>query len=145
MRVVVQRVRRGEVRVDGEVVGSVAHGFVALVGIAKGDAESAVDAMAQKVALLRVFADDAGKMNRSLVDVGGGCLVISQFTLIADTSRGRRPFFGEAEAPERARLLCDRFAETLRAQGVTVASGRFAADMQVELVNDGPVTIVLDG
>lgn len=145
MRVVVQRVRSGKVTVDGEVVGSVGLGFVALVGIAKGDSEAAVDAMAQKVALLRVFSDDAGKMNRSLIDVGGACLVVSQFTLIADTTRGRRPFFGEAEAPERARAMCDRFAEALKAQGITVATGRFAADMLVELANDGPVTIVLDG
>ena len=145
MRVVLQRVRSGSVKVDGEIIGSVGVGYVALVGIAKGDAESAVDAMAQKVGQLRVFSDDAGKMNRSLLDVGGGCLVISQFTLIADTTRGRRPFFGEAEAPERARAMCDRFAEGLRGQGVTVETGRFAADMLVELANDGPVTIVLDG
>ncbi len=145
MRVVLQRVRSGSVTVEGEVVGRVGIGYVALVGIAKGDREEAVDGMAQKVAQLRVFADDAGKMNRSVLDVGGGCLVISQFTLIADTTRGRRPFFGEAEAPERARAMCDRFAEALRALGVKVETGRFAADMLVELANDGPVTIVLDG
>ena len=145
MRVVLQRVRSGSVKVDGEVVGKVGLGYVALVGIAKGDAEAAIDAMALKVAQLRVFPDEAGKMNRSLLDVGGGCLVISQFTLIADTGRGRRPFFGEAEAPERARAMCDRFADALRAQGVTVETGRFAADMLVELANDGPVTIALDG
>jgi D-tyrosyl-tRNA(Tyr) deacylase len=145
MRVVLQRVRSGSVKVDGEIVGSVGVGYVALVGIAKGDAESAIDAMAQKVAQLRVFSDDAGKMNRSLIDIGGGCLVISQFTLIADTTRGRRPFFGEAEAPNQARAMCDRFAEALRGQGVMVETGRFAADMLVELANDGPVTIVLDG
>ena len=145
MRVVLQRVRSGSVKVDGEIVGRVGLGYVALVGIAKGDGESAIDAMAQKVAQLRVFSDDAGKMNRSLLDIGGGCLVISQFTLIADTTRGRRPFFGEAEAPERARAMCDRFADALRGHGVAVETGRFAADMLVELANDGPVTIVLDG
>ena len=145
MRVVLQRVRSGSVKVDGELVGSVGVGYVALVGIAKGDTEAAVDAMAQKVAVLRVFSDDAGKMNKSLIDIGGGCLVVSQFTLIADTTQGRRPFFGGAEAPERARAMCDRFAEALRGQGVTVTTGRFAADMLVELANDGPVTIVLDG
>ncbi len=144
MRVVLQRVRSGKVTVAGEVVGSVGVGYVALVGIAKGDSEEAIDGMARKVAQLRVFEDDAGKMNRSLIDVGGGCLVVSQFTLIADTTRGRRPFFGEAEAPERASAMCDRFAEQLRGQGVKVETGRFAADMLVELANDGPVTIVLD-
>lgn len=144
MRVVLQRVKSGKVTVDGEVVGSVGLGYVALVGIAKGDTEKTIDGMAQKVALLRVFSDDAGKMNRSLIDVGGGCLVVSQFTLIADTTQGRRPFFGGAEAPERASAMCDRFAEQLRGQGVKVETGRFAADMLVELANDGPVTIVLD-
>ena len=145
MRVVLQRVIRGSVTVDGDVVGHVQKGYVALVGIAKGDTESAIDVMSQKVAVLRVFEDEAGKMNKSLLDVHGGCLVVSQFTLIADTTQGRRPFFGGAEAPDRARELCDRFAAKLREQGVAVETGRFAADMKVELVNDGPVTIVLDG
>jgi D-tyrosyl-tRNA(Tyr) deacylase len=145
MRVVLQRVLHGSVAVDGEIVGRVQKGYVALVGIAKGDVESAIDAMAQKVAVLRVFEDEAGKMNKSLLDIQGGCLVVSQFTLIADTTQGRRPFFGGAEAPERARVMCDRFVAKLREQGVVVETGRFAADMKVELVNDGPVTIVLDG
>ncbi|MBC7792751.1 MAG: D-tyrosyl-tRNA(Tyr) deacylase [Clostridia bacterium] len=145
MRVVIQRCREGSVTVDGEILGAVGKGYVLLVGIAKGDSAAQVDAMAAKVAQLRVFEDDARKMNLSLLDVGGGCLVISQFTLVADLSRGRRPFFGEAETPAIASALIERLADSLRAFGVTVATGRFGADMKVTILNDGPVTIVLDG
>lgn len=144
MRVVIQRAREGSVTVDGEVIGAIGRGYVLLVGIAAGDTDAQIDAMAAKVVQLRIFEDDAGKMNRSLLDVGGECLVISQFTLIADLSRGRRPFFGGAEAPNRASVLVDRFATAIRAFNVKVATGRFGADMKVALVNDGPVTIVMD-
>ena len=129
---------------DGEVIGAVGRGYVALVGIAKGDTEQQVDTMATRVVQLRVFEDEAGKMNRSLIDVGGQLLAVSQFTLIADLSSGRRPFFGGAEGPERASVLVDRFVAAVRSFNVTVATGRFGADMKVALVNDGPVTIVLD-
>lgn len=144
MRVVVQRVAWAKVTVAGEVVGRIDAGLLALVGIGKGDDEATARAMAKKVVELRIFPDEADKMNSSLVDVGGGCLVVSQFTLYADTQRGRRPFFGDAEAPERASALCDVFAQAVKELGVTVATGRFGAMMDVELCNAGPVTIILD-
>ncbi len=144
MRIVLQRVLEGSVSVDGEIIGAIERGFVLLVGIAKGDDESMMDAMARKIANLRIFSDDAGKMNLSLLDVGGEALVISQFTLLADLTQGRRPSFGNAEVPERASVLCDYFAASLRTCSVKhVATGRFGADMKVALVNDGPVTIIL--
>lgn len=145
MRVVIQRAREGSVTVDGEVIGAIGRGYVLLVGIAAGDTEQQVDAMASKVVKLRIFEDEAGKMNHSLLDVGGACLVVSQFTLIADLTSGRRPFFGGAEAPARASVLVDRFTDAIRQFNVTVATGRFGADMKVALVNDGPVTIVMEG
>jgi D-tyrosyl-tRNA(Tyr) deacylase len=144
MRVVLQRVSRACVRVEGAIVGEVGAGFVALVGIAEGDGESQVDALVAKSAELRVFTDEAGKFNLSLVDVGGSVLVISQFTLLADLRKGRRPSFLGAAAPEVAEPLVERYASGLEARGVTVARGRFGASMEVELVNDGPVTIVVD-
>lgn len=145
MRVVVQRVSSARVEVDGDVVGAVGTGLLVLVGIADGDEDATIDAMADKVAKLRVMADDDGRMNRSVVDVGGAVLVVSQFTLLADTRRGNRPSYMGAAAPEVASVQCDRFADRLRdAHGLDVATGTFGAMMDVHLVNDGPVTIVLD-
>jgi D-tyrosyl-tRNA(Tyr) deacylase len=146
MRAVLQRSARGRVLVDATVVGelSPAPGFVILLGVGPQDGEGEVRLLADKVAGLRVFADDEGKMNRSLVDIGGGALVISQFTLYADTRRGRRPGFTGAAAPAHAEPLVERFMQELRAHGIATQGGRFGADMQVELTNDGPVTIILD-
>ncbi|MBP9202641.1 MAG: D-tyrosyl-tRNA(Tyr) deacylase [Kofleriaceae bacterium] len=145
MRAVVQRARRGQVSVDGEVVGAIGPGLVVLVGAGAGDGDDDLAYIVDKLVGLRIFADDAGKMNRSLLEVGGGVLWISQFTLYGDVRKGRRPAFTGALEPAAARALYERGIERLRAAGVTeVATGRFAADMQVELVNDGPVTILLD-
>ncbi len=144
MRVVLQRVSRASVSVDGEVVGQIEAGFVALVGIAQDDAEAQVDTVAAKVVGLRVFDDADGKFNLALADVSGAVLVISQFTLIADLRKGRRPAFTRAARPELAAPLVERFAAQLRTAGVDVAGGRFGEHMLVELINDGPVTIVID-
>jgi D-tyrosyl-tRNA(Tyr) deacylase len=144
MRAVVQRVSEAAVRVDGEVVGRCGSGLLVLLGVAEGDAAAAAERLAGKVARLRVFEDDAGRFDRSLLDVGGEALVVSQFTLVADTGKGNRPSFTRAERPERAAELVTRFAETLRAEGVPVQTGSFGARMEVGLVNEGPVTIVLD-
>jgi D-tyrosyl-tRNA(Tyr) deacylase len=144
MRVVLQRVARADVRVDGAVVGAIERGFLALVGVGRDDPAEHAAMLADKVAGLRVFADEAGKMNLALPDVGGAVLVVSQFTLYGNTRTGRRPSFTEAEDPERAAVLVEDFAATLEARGVRVARGVFGADMQVELCNDGPVTLVLD-
>ncbi|MEK7704918.1 MAG: D-aminoacyl-tRNA deacylase [Myxococcota bacterium] len=144
MRAVVQRVRSARVSVAGEVVGAIGPGLVVLLGVGRGDAEVEAELLAEKIAELRIFADADDKMNRSLIEVGGACLVVSQFTLYADLRRGRRPFFGEAEMPERARTLVEHFAGCVAARGPEVARGVFGAMMQVELINDGPVTIVID-
>jgi D-tyrosyl-tRNA(Tyr) deacylase len=145
MRAVLQRVQQGAVRVDGEVVGAIDHGFVILVGVGHGDGDEQAQWLARKIAGLRVFEDDEGKFNRSLLDVGGGCLVVSQFTLYADARKGRRPSFTDAAPPEIAEPLIRRFAGMLRQAGVQrVEMGVFGARMRVELVNDGPVTILLD-
>lgn len=144
MRAVVQRARSARVSVEGKDVGAIGAGLVVLVGAGRGDDEADADLLADKIADLRIFADAQGKMNRSLVEEGGACLVVSQFTLYADLRRGRRPYFGEAEAPERARALVEHFAARMARRGIHVAQGVFGAMMQVELVNDGPVTIVLD-
>jgi D-tyrosyl-tRNA(Tyr) deacylase len=145
MRAVLQRVKQGAVRVDGEVVGAIDHGFVILVGVGHGDGDAEAQWLARKIAGLRVFEDDDGKFNRSLLDVGGGCLVVSQFTLYADARKGRRPSFVDAAPPDVAEPLITRFAGMLQQAGVTrVAMGVFAARMQVEIHNDGPVTILLD-
>ena len=145
MRVLLQRVTRGGVTVDGETTGAIETGFVILVGATHTDSEAEADLLARKTANLRVFADDEGKMNRSLLDAGGGALVISQFTLYANAKKGRRPSFIEAAAPEQAEPLVRRFAEQLTALGVErVEHGVFGAMMQVEIHNDGPVTILLD-
>ena len=144
MRALLQRTTAASVRVAGEVVGEIDRGLVILVGIGPDDTKATADQMAQKSAELRLFRDDAGRTNRSLLDTGGGALVISQFTLYADTRRGRRPGFTGAAPPAEAERLYERFAEALRALGVTVATGRFGAEMAVEIVNDGPFTIWLD-
>lgn len=144
MRALLQRVSRAEVRVDGESVGEIGRGLVVLVGVGPDDDAAAADALAQQVAELRIFADDAGRTNLSLLDVGGGALVVSQFTLFADTRRGRRPGFTGAAPPDQAQRLYERFAGSLAGLGVPVATGRFGASMAVELVNDGPFTIWLD-
>jgi D-tyrosyl-tRNA(Tyr) deacylase len=144
VRALLQRVSRAEVRVDGAAVGAIGGGLVVLLGVGPGDDEQGADALARQVAELRIFRDDAGRTNRSLLDVGGGALVVSQFTLYADTRRGRRPGFTGAASPELAERLYVRFAGALRALGVDVATGSFGAEMAVELVNDGPFTIWLD-
>jgi D-aminoacyl-tRNA deacylase len=142
MRAVCQRVTEARVRIDGAVVGEIGHGLCVLLGIARGDTE--VARLAGKVARLRVFADEAGRFDRSVLDVGGSALVVSQFTLIADTAKGNRPSFVEAAAPDEAEPLYEQFCVELVQLGVSVARGVFGASMAVELVNDGPVTIVLD-
>ncbi len=145
MRVLVQRVSKGSVTVEGRVVGEIGNGLVLLVGMCARDTEAEVKKMAGKVANLRIFSDEPGRFTFSLLDVGGGALVVSQFTLYADVRKGRRPSFTEAAAPEYAAPLIDRFAEELKAAGVvTVEKGVFGARMEVDLCNRGPVTIWLD-
>jgi len=144
MRLLLQRVIRAQVSVDGEVVGSIRSGLMALVGIGHADTPEVVSALANKAVDLRIFRDDEGKTNRSLMDVGGEVLAISQFTLYADTRKGRRPSFLDAAQPDLGSELYDKFCAAVEARGVTVARGIFGAEMQVELVNDGPMTIWLD-
>lgn len=145
MRAVLQRVTKGAVSVEGEVVGAVEQGYVILLGVGHGDGEEQARVLARKIAGLRVFEDEQGRFNRSLLDVGGGCLVVSQFTLYADVRRGRRPSFTDAAPPELAAPLVERFAVLLREEGVPrVEMGVFGARMHVEIQNDGPVTIWLD-
>jgi D-aminoacyl-tRNA deacylase len=144
MRAVVQRVSRARVTVDGCVTGEIAAGLVILLGIGRDDTSAVTGRMAEKIANLRIFEDDQGKMNRSLLDVNGSVLVISQFTLYGDARGQRRPSFIAAAPPEQAKKLYEEFSEALRSLGVTVATGVFQAMMSVELVNEGPVTILLD-
>ncbi|HEY7177823.1 MAG TPA: D-aminoacyl-tRNA deacylase [Gaiella sp.] len=144
MRAVVQRVSRAEVRVDGEVVGACGAGLLVLVGAGVGDDEATAERLARKIGRLRIFPDEEGRFDRSLVDTGGKALVVSQFTLLADTRKGQRPSFTDAAAPEVAAPLIEHLWETLRDLGVEVEPGVFGARMEVELVNDGPVTIILD-
>ena len=144
MRVLLQRVSSASVTIAGSVVGSIETGFVLLVGFAPTDTAAEVEWMADKVVGLRLFPDDEGKMNRDLAEAGGGLLVISQFTLYGDASKGRRPSFIGAARPETAIPLYEQFLAALRTRGVTVASGEFGADMAVALVNDGPVTLMLE-
>lgn len=145
MRVLLQRVARASVAVDGEVVGEVGHGLLLLVGFTEGDDATCVEWMADKVRGLRIFADDDGKMNRSVEDVGGGLLVVSQFTLYGNARKGRRPSFVAAAHPDLAIPLYESFIEVLRRDSsLRVETGRFGASMQVELVNDGPVTLLLE-
>ena len=144
MRALLQRVTRASVRVDDREIGAIGLGLLVLLGVGHGDDEATADALARRVCELRIFEDDAGRTNRSLLEVGGAVLLVSQFTLYADTRRGRRPGFTDAAPPERARELWLRVADGIRAQGVAVALGEFGASMAVELVNDGPFTIWLD-
>ena len=144
MRAVCQRVSEARVRVAGEVVGETGIGLCVLLGVAEGDADGDADRLAAKIARLRVFPDNEGRFDRSLVDVGGSALVVSQFTLLADTAKGNRPSFSDAAPPEAAEPLYERFCEALREQGVPVQRGVFGGQMQVTLVNEGPVTIILD-
>lgn len=144
MRAVVQRVSRAEVRVAGEVTGRIGRGLVVLLGVGRDDSEAEAAWMLDKIAGLRIFADDAGKMNQGLEDIGGGLLVVSQFTLYGDTRKGRRPSFIDAAPPELASALYDRFVELARARGLDVGTGVFQAMMDVDLVNDGPVTLIVE-
>jgi D-tyrosyl-tRNA(Tyr) deacylase len=144
LRAVVQRVAHAAVHVGEEEVGRIGPGILALVGAGRGDGPDDADALAEKIANLRIFEDEAGKMNRSLLDVGGELLVVSQFTLYGDCRKGRRPSFVDALGPDAAEALVERFVGTARKAGVRVATGRFRAMMKVELVNDGPVTLLLD-
>lgn len=144
MRALVQRVTKASVTVDDEIVGEIGPGLLILACAMAGDTEDAAQKLAAKIAKLRIFRDEQGRMNRSLLDTGGEALVVSQFTLAADTSRGNRPGFSAAAPPNQGEVLVRLFADTLEGLGVTVAHGRFGADMAVELVNDGPVTISMD-
>jgi len=144
MRIVLQRVSRASVQVDGRVTGAIGPGYLLLVGFTSGDGETEVAWMADKVATLRVMADGEGKMNLAVTETGGGVLVVSQFTLYGDAAKGRRPSFITAARPEQAIPLYERFIALLRERGLTVATGEFGAMMEVELVNDGPVTILLE-
>ncbi len=144
MRAVIQRVSEARVRVNGETVGEIGHGLLVLVGVTHGDTEEDARWLARKVVGLRIFEDDAGKMNLSVKDVGGGVLVVSQFTLYADARRGRRPSFVAAAAPDVAAPLIEAFCRFVEAEGVPVATGRFGAMMQVCLCNEGPVTLIVD-
>ena len=144
MRVLLQRVTHGQVSVDGAVTARIGRGVVLLVGIAHADTPAECAYLADKVAQLRIFEDDAGKMNRSLLDIGGEAIVVSQFTLYADTRKGRRPSFTDAALPEHARPLVDLFAQHLRDAGIRTGQGIFGADMQVQIHNDGPVTVWLE-
>jgi D-aminoacyl-tRNA deacylase len=144
MRVLLQRVKQAKVTVDGRTIGAIQQGFVALVGVTHDDGRERADWLAAKTAGLRVFNDDEGKMNRSLADVGGAVLVVSQFTLYGDARKGRRPSFTGAALPEQAEPLITYFADQLRGHNIPVATGAFGADMLVEIHNDGPVTLLLE-
>jgi D-tyrosyl-tRNA(Tyr) deacylase len=144
MRAVCQRVTGAGVRVSGSTVGEIGPGICVLLGVARDDGEAQAGRLAGKIAQLRIFEDDEGRFARSLLDTGGAALVVSQFTLLADTSKGNRPSFSDAAPPDVAELLYERFCDEVRALGVRVEQGVFGARMEVELVNDGPVTIVLD-
>lgn len=144
MRAVIQRVTRASVTVDARIVGEIQSGALILLGVGRADNPDAADYLAEKIANLRIFGDDAGKMNRSLLETGGSALVVSQFTLYADTRGGRRPSYVQAAPPEEANALYETFVRSLRSLGVRVETGVFQAHMTIELANDGPVTILLD-
>ena len=144
MRVVLQRVTQGDVQIDGKVVGKIGPGYVALVGFTHTDGEQQIDDLINKIIHLRVFSDEEGAMNRSLLDIGGSILSVSQFTLYASTKKGIRPSFVDAMKPEQATKLYDLFNQKLREQNIPVETGVFGADMKVTLTNDGPVTILLE-
>lgn len=144
MRLVIQKVTRGSVTLEGQVVASIGPGLVILAGVGKGDGQAQAEWLAEKVATLRIFEDQAGKLNLSVLDTGGSVLVVSQFTLYASMDKGRRPSFVDAALPEQAEPLVAHFAERLRALGVPVQTGVFRTHMLVEILNDGPVTILLE-
>jgi len=144
MKAVIQRVTRGSVTIEGRRVAEIDLGLVILLGVGPCDDEEKARLLARKIAMLRIFGDENGKMNLSVLDVNGAVIVVSQFTLYADTRKGHRPAFTDAAPPEIARPLCDRFTDLLREQGVPVQTGEFGAHMQVEIQNDGPVTILLE-
>ena len=144
MRAVVQRVSRAKVTVAGVITGEIRRGLLVLLGVGQADSEADADYLAGKIIGLRIFEDDAGKMNRAVGEVGGGLLVVSQFTLYGDVRRGRRPSFDEAARPEKAQALYEYFVSRIRATGLPCETGRFQEMMDVELVNDGPVTILVD-
>lgn len=145
MKAVIQRVTQASVEVDGNIVGQIRSGLVVLLGVAKGDTETDLAYLVEKIPALRIFSDEAGKMNRSLAEIRGGILAISQFTLLGDTKKGRRPGFDQAADPDVAKRLYEQFVEQLRkTTDLTIQTGVFGAHMKVELINDGPVTFVLD-
>ena len=144
MKAVIQRVTRAAVHVEGKIAGQIESGLLVLLGVAKGDGETDGRYLVEKIRTLRIFSDEQGKMNRSLADIGGSILLVSQFTLLGRMTNGRRPSFDEAAPPDEAKRLYEAVAIDLRAQGIPVETGVFAAHMQVELLNDGPVTFVLD-
>jgi len=144
MRAVIQRIKEGSVTVDDREVARIGIGLLVLLGVNRGDAETDADYMAEKVAGLRIFADAEGKMNRSLIEIGGEMLVVSQFTLCGDCRKGRRPSFIEAAPPDLAERLYERFVSIVKAKGLRVGTGRFGAAMAVSLVNDGPVTLIVE-
>lgn len=144
MRAVIQRVTASEVHVGNETIGHIGSGLLVLLGISQSDQEKDADYLADKIARLRIFEDDDGKMNRSLVETGGEMLIVSQFTLLGDCRKGRRPSFVQAAPPEKAERLYDRFVYQIRLKGISVATGQFQAKMAVSLVNDGPVTLILE-
>jgi D-tyrosyl-tRNA(Tyr) deacylase len=144
MIAVVQRVRESSVSVAGQVIGAIGPGLMVLLGVAQEDSEKDADYLADKMLNLRIFEDDAGKMNRSVLQIGGAILVVSQFTLLGDCRKGRRPSFIEAAPPQKAETLYNYFCDQLRTSGIAVATGRFRAMMQISLVNDGPVTLIVE-
>ncbi len=144
MKAVIQRVQRASVTVDGEIIASIGQGYLVLAGMAKGDTKETVDRITKKMLSLRIFADENGKTNRSIRDVNGSLLIVSQFTLCADTSHGNRPGFTTAAAPDEAEKLYEYMLSLCAESGLTVEHGQFGADMKVELVNDGPFTIILE-
>lgn len=144
MRAVIQRVSEARVEVDGEVLGQINEGLMILLGVHTADQEADLRYLAEKIAHLRIFEDEAGKMNLSLLDIGGSALVVSQFTLYADTRRGRRPGFSAAAGPDKAEPLYEQFCSVLASHGIPIATGRFGANMDVHLTNQGPVTIIID-
>ncbi|HLJ44953.1 MAG TPA: D-aminoacyl-tRNA deacylase [Bryobacteraceae bacterium] len=144
MRIVLQRVKKAQVEVSGEVVGSIRAGLLVLLGVSKTDSEAEADFLADKIVNLRIIADEAGKMNRSVLDAGGAVLVVSQFTLYGDCRKGRRPSFDDAAPPEKARELYEYFVGRVRAIGLHVETGVFQAHMEVSLINDGPVTLIVE-
>ena len=144
MKAVVQRVSQSAVQVEGQTVGAIGPGLMVLLGVALQDTEKEADFLAEKIVHLRIFEDEDGKLNRSLVDTGGSMLVVSQFTLLGDCRKGRRPSFVRAAAPEKAQALYDHFVRKVNAIGIPTATGRFRSAMQVSLINDGPVTLILE-